>query len=250
MMASDLSYALDPVLFCRGALKFDPDPWQAKLLRRLPHRLLLLTARQVGKSTTLAAAAIHHALFEPNSLILVVSPSQRQSGELFRTIMNFYRMLNNVPRLVSDSLTRAEFSNQSRIISLPGTPDTIRGIAGADLVLLDEASRIDPELIVSLRPVIATKPNARLVFLTTPAGKKGHFYERWSQSNDWEKVKVTVDQCPRITQEFLDEELRELGPQKFAQEYLLEFLDDDAAVFPLAVIQAAFASHDVVPLWN
>ncbi len=84
--------------------------------------------------------------------------------------------------------------------------------------------------------------------MTTPAGKRGWFYEAWIGQSDWTRVKVTAKDCPRISQEFLDEELRELGAMRFSEEYGLEFRDSDEAVFPLAVIEKAF-TPEVTPLW-
>jgi hypothetical protein len=59
---------------------------------------------------------------------------------------------------------------------------------------------------------------------------------------------VTADQCPRITKEFLAEELRELGAMRFSEEYSLEFRDILEAAFPQAIIESAF-SQEVTPLW-
>jgi hypothetical protein len=64
-----------------------PDPWQAQVLRSSAHRLLLLCCRQSGKSTVSAALAWHTALAQPGSLILLLSPSLRQSQELFRKVL-------------------------------------------------------------------------------------------------------------------------------------------------------------------
>jgi hypothetical protein len=60
---------------------------------------------------------------------------------------------------------------------------------------------------------------------------------------------VAATDCPRISQEFLAEELKELGAMRFSEEYELEFRDSDEAVFPHAVIAAAFSS-EVAPLWT
>src|SRR5262245_31610069 len=60
-----------------------PDPWQEQLLRSRAERTLLLCSRQAGKSTIAAALALRVALTRPHSPILVLSPSMRQSGELF-----------------------------------------------------------------------------------------------------------------------------------------------------------------------
>jgi hypothetical protein len=82
-----------------------------------------------------------------------------------------------------------------------------------------------------------------------PAGKRGWFFEAWTGDDSWHRVRVTADQCPRISKEFLAEELRELGAQRFSEEYGLAFLDPDEAVFPSEIINRAF-THEVAPLWN
>jgi hypothetical protein len=84
-LALDLAHALDPVAFVQDRLKFEPDPWQASLLRSRAPWILLNCCRQSGKSTTTAAVALHTAIYDPG-LILLVSPSLRQSKELFAKV--------------------------------------------------------------------------------------------------------------------------------------------------------------------
>jgi len=247
MLATDLSRALDPILFAHDC-GLTPDPWQAKLLLERPARSLLLCSRQSGKSTVTALLALWTAIYEPPALVLLLSPSQRQSGELFRTVLGFHSRLEGAPALSSESALRAEFANGSRILALPGTEKTVRGYAAADLLVLDEAARVEDELLAAVRPMMATKAHGRLIALTTPAGKRGWFYESWHKGDDWNRVKVAARDCPRISQQFLAEELRELGAQRFSEEYELVFRDDDEAVFPVAVIERAF-SEEVDPLW-
>jgi hypothetical protein len=248
MMGPDLARALDPVLLAQDC-SITPDAWQADLLRSRPRRSLLLCPRQSGKSTVTSLIAEHVALYEPPALVILVSPSQRQSGELFRTVMQLHGRLADAPKLTAESALRAEYANGSRVIALPGTERTIRGLPGADLVVIDEAARVEDELLAAVRPMMATKPGARLIALTTPAGKRGWFFEAWTGTDDWHRVKVSVDQCPRISKEFLDEELRALGAQRFAEEYGLEFLDADEAVLGSEMIAAAF-TEEVRPLWG
>ena len=76
--------ALDPAAFARTRLGFRPDPHQTLVLRSDARRGLLNCTRQWGKSTVTAAKAVHHAWAYPDSLVLVVSPSARQSGEFLR----------------------------------------------------------------------------------------------------------------------------------------------------------------------
>ncbi len=77
-------------------------------------------------------------------------------------------------------------------------------------MILDEASRIEDQLLAAVRPMLATS-NGELIALTTPAGKRGFFFEAWTGDGDWERTKITADQCPRITPEFLAQELK--GPR-------------------------------------
>lgn len=248
MMALDLSRALDPVLFAHDC-GLQPDPWQAELLRAMPRRSLLLCSRQSGKSTVTALVALWTAIYQPAALVILVSPSQRQSGELFRTVIGFHSRLAGAPELTAESVLKAELANGSRIVALPGTERTIRGYAGADLVVIDEAARVDDELLAAVRPMMATKAAGRLIALTTPAGKRGWFYDAWTGDTEWTRIRVAAKDCPRISPEFLAEELRELGPIRFSEEYGLEFRDDDEAVFPVAVIERAF-TPEVTPLWH
>src|SRR5262245_52165102 len=141
MMARDLAYALDPVLLALDA-GIVVDRWQARLLRDRPRRSLMCCSRQSGKSTVTALLALWVALYEAPALVLLVSPSQRQSAELFRVVMGFYGRLSDVAPLAAESVLRAEFANGSRIIALPGSEKTTRGYSKAALIVLDEAARV------------------------------------------------------------------------------------------------------------
>lgn len=91
-LAADLLRALDPVALA-GQVGMIPDPWQAAVLRSTEPRVFLNCCRQSGKSTTAAMLAVHVATYEPGSLVLLLSPSQRQSAELYRKALTFYRSL-------------------------------------------------------------------------------------------------------------------------------------------------------------
>ena len=124
------------------------------------------------------------------------------------------------PRVHAESALRLELANGSRVVSLPGSEKTTRGYSKANLVILDEASRIEDSLISSLRPMQAVSKGARFVVMSTPWGRRGFFFERWRSTDPgWLKVEVAATECPRIPEEFLREQERELGPLLFRQEY-------------------------------
>lgn len=246
MLSSDLAFALDPVAFAES-LGITPDPWQADLLASQAQRALLLCSRQAGKSTTASLLALHTALYDAPALVVLISPSQRQSSELFRTTMGFFHRIEGAPKPTLESALRLELENGSRIIALPGSESTVRGYAAARLVIIDEASRVPDDLLAAVRPMLATT-NGRLLGLTTPYGRRGWFYKEWTAPDGWKKVRVTADQIPRISPEFLEAEEKSLGPLLFRQEYHCEFVDDGQAVFPSELIERCI-DDEVTPLW-
>jgi hypothetical protein len=223
-----------------------PDPWQQEQLQSSASRMLLLCSRQAGKSTVAAALALRVALLRPRSPVLLLSPSQRQSGELYRKILDLFRAVGRPVGVVAESALRLELANGSRIVSLPGDEKNIRGYSGVAMLIIDEAARVRDDLYYSVRPMLAVS-QGQLVALSTPFGKRGWFHDEWHSQADWVRVMVTAPQCPRITEAFLAEERRALGERWFRQEYLCSFEDTVDAVFAYEDIQAAF-SDNIEPL--
>jgi hypothetical protein len=249
MTSSPLRHAINPVLWAYECLHFTPDPWQAQVLKS-NNNLLMNVCRQAGKSTTSAALALHRAVFFPKSLILLLSPSIRQSSELYRKISDFMTQLDHPPKLEEDNRLSCVFSeNSSRIISLPGTEKTIRGYSGVSLIVMDEAARIPDELYLSVRPMLAVS-GGRMVMLSTPFGRRGVFFEAFVNGGieAWDRVEVSADACPRITKAFLDSEREALGIWWFSQEYGCQFRQTTDSVFNYDDVQAAL-SDDITPLF-
>ncbi len=243
----DADRDLEPAEWVRKKLKFAPDAIQARLLGLISKRVVLNCTRQWGKSTVTAAKAIHEASVRDGSLTLVVSPSARQSGEFIRKASEFTRRLGHKVRGDGDNEMSILLPNQSRVVGLPGSEATIRGFSAVSLLLVDEASRVEDELYLAIRPMLAAS-NGALWLMSTPFGKRGFFYEAWDRGGAaWERVEVTAEKCPRISEEHLKEERRTMGERWFRQEYLCEFVDSVSGVFDRDVVEAAIR-EDVKPL--
>jgi len=248
LMAKDIAIGLDPALIGEN-VGLHLDDWQAQVIRERPRRGLWCCSRQSGKTTTALLTTLWTVLYEAPALCLIVSPSLRQSGEAFRSFMRLYHQLDDAPALRAESALRCELENNSRIVSLPGSERTVRGFSAARLIVCDEAARIDDSLMAALRPMLGTSDGS-LVMLSTPAGRRGEFYRAWTEGGeDWQRVKVPASQCPRLSKEFLAEELRELGPDTYRQEYELEFVDDAECMFTTELIERAFTS-EVRAIWQ
>ncbi len=169
---------LDAVEFARTRLGFEPDERQMEVLRSEAKRGILNCTRQWGKSTVAAAKAVHRAYTRAESLVLVASPAERQSGELMRKAAEMVRKLGIRPRGDGDNEISLLFPNGSRIVGLPGTEATVRGFSAVSLLLIDEAARVEDAMYKALRPMLAVG-DGDLWLMSTPCGKRGFFYEAW-----------------------------------------------------------------------
>jgi hypothetical protein len=243
-----------------------PDPWQARLLRSDARQQILLCSRQAGKTTLGAALAVLTLAREAPALVLIVSPSERQSGEDVSRVKEMYDALSrprdlagptlpwyeamvrqagrdeswlSLPGKVRESALQLHLSNGSRVIGLPSSEATVRGYSAVSLLILDEAARIPDNLYRTVRPMLATS-GGRLVTMSTPFGQRGWFYDEWTNGRDWERVRVPALMCPRIDAAFLASERAALGSRWFSQEYGCSFESVEGAVFDPAAVDAAF----------
>jgi hypothetical protein len=237
-MRADLAWAVDPALWARQALGLAPDAWQEEVVRARGEQRLILASRQSGKSWITAVRALHEAVYYAPAMILLASPSESQSVELFRRLIGFWRQLPDAPRATKENETELELDNGSRVIAVPGSERTVRSKGGVTLLVIDEAARIDDGLIAAVTPMLATT-DGDLVALTTPAGKRGWFYEQWQFGTGWQRSKRTALDCPRISESFLARERERLGPVAFNVEYMCEWLDDGTSAFCSELVEAA-----------
>ena len=128
----------DAVEFARTRLGIEPDERQAEVLRSEAKRGILNCTRQWGKSTIVAAKAVHRAFTRPNSLVLVASPSYRQSGEFVLKAAEMVSMLDIEVRGDGNNDVSLLFPNGSRIVGLPGVEGRVRGFSRVSMLLIDE----------------------------------------------------------------------------------------------------------------
>ena len=244
-MMTDLKMALDPVYFAREALHFSPFPAQELILRSQSDRLLLNCTRQFGKTTCVSILALHYALFHPDALILIIAKAERQAQELLRKVRDQGLLVPDV-KYINESRTHLELQNNSRVISLPSSSSGIRGFSAPDLICADEAARIDNEMFIAIKPMLAL--GGSFYMLSTPAGKRGYFYTCWKEDASWEKHKVTIYDHPLVKPEFIEREKREMK-RFFQSEYMCEFIDLEDATFNADAVQRLF-TRDIKPLFT
>ena len=216
----EIAYRIDPALWVRMVVGVTPTVWQEQFLRaRRGASILVLTARQVGKTTAAAWAMAHTALFEPGSLSVVACPAQRQSAEAVRKVRDVLHQSS--AKIVTDNVYGLELANGSRVLALPGSDDSIRGLTVDGWIIADEAAQLKLNLMSALRPMRARRPKARLAMLSTAWSRTDPFWSAWESSGDWMRIKATVDEHPSLfPQTFLDDERVNLGEEGYKREYL------------------------------
>ncbi|HEY6331775.1 MAG TPA: terminase family protein [Blastocatellia bacterium] len=230
--------ALDPIRM-GPAVGLGLEPWQEEVMNFRSSRLLLNCHRQSGKSTAVALRALWSGLYD-RSLVLLLSPSLRQSRELFKKVTMAYEELGRpVPSAVDNQL-ELEFVTGGRIVSLPSSEATVRGFSAPGLIIMDEASRIPAALFEAIIPMQSISGGS-LILLSTPWGKRGFFYEAWAgMKGAWRRIERRATDCPRMRPEGLADARLLLDENKFEREYLCKFTEADGQYFSERVLEKAF----------
>ena len=271
---------LDRKEYIRG-LGFSPFEWQDRLLESEAKRIIILAARQSGKSTIVSSLPCHLAKYRASSLCIVIAPTEKQAKEDMLKIRQFMQLDKTYPKIKRASDDMLFLENRSRIIVVPATEAGARGYSKPDLVLIDEASRVDDEVYNSgITAMFTGNPEGRLILLSTPHGKTGFFHARWEMEGDgWDRYEICSPWIPvtgvnghdlvRMDEQhiknFIEDRkrkniwaclsprhenyeeqldiLRDQGERLYMQEFRCEFVETDATVFDYVDIEAAFESE-------
>lgn len=248
--------------------------WQSAVMRDNSRRIVINGARQAGKSTIMSGLVCHHAKFFPGSLSVILAPTLKQAQEDMGKIVNFISLDPDYPKLIKNNSEEIKLENRARILVLTATDDAARGFSNPDIILFDEASRIDDSVFNAVRPMITDNPFARIYEISTPNGKKGFFYKHYNNPR-WSRYQVRAPWYPIETSSGLElveyrdtilqddlhfffsprhynkkeqlESLQDLKKRQYEQEYCTEFVDAEDQVFAQDLIKAAFESKVDIP---
>lgn len=166
--------------------------YQSRVYRDDTRFIAWIAGRQIGKSFTGAMRAVAKCDLAPMRDFLIASPSERQSLEAIAKCKQHVEAFNTV-KIAEEIIDRTDpgalmksdtivFDNGSRIIAVPGKPDTVRGFT-ADIWMDEFAFFEDPA--ATWKAILPTISNPlkglKTAFLTsTPNGKSGRgrrFYD-------------------------------------------------------------------------
>jgi hypothetical protein len=277
----DLLFTLSPLAYIRS-LGFSPFQWQADSMQSQHSRKVIDGARQVGKSTVTAGKPCHRAKYFPRSLSVVQAATERQAVEDMEKIKDFMNRDPEYPEIKRDSDSLIELSNGSRIVVVPATEKAARGYSSPDIIIIDEASRVEDGVYKSgVIPMLTDNEKCELILISSPNGRTGFFFraftsqrwERYEVRAPWEVIDLDMQLVPAGPEEAyrkakakqgikayysprhtIESEqqmnLEEMGPLMYRQEYLCEFVEPDDQVFGYDEIERAFtAGVEPLPLF-
>lgn len=223
-----------------------------------------LWSRQTGKDFSSAEEIVRDCQQRPKTQWLIAAPSERQSVE---SLAKCREWTEAYQLAIADAFTVNErphpeallksaeivFGNGSRIIAVPGRPDTVRGFS-ANVLLTEFAFFEDDEatwraILPSItNPLRGGEKMCRVI--STPNGKQGRFFKIVDENFlnpvpnrrlSWSVHKVTIHDAVRLGLPVDIEQLREGmdDAEGFAQEFECEFLDSSNVLLPYDIIALA-----------
>ena len=233
------------------------DKWQEEFLAS-PNNKILCTGRQVGKSYICALDAVNYAISHPQQTILMIATTERQAYALFSKALGL--LVENHRKLIRQGAdrptqTRIRLTNGTEILCLPTGLSGV-GIRGLTVHRLyaDEASRIPEPVWDAVTPMMLTT-GGKTIFLSTPAGKQGMFYNVWINKDNaygsFDRFFIDSEKCieDRLISEswtavqyeaakdYLRRERSRMSELAYMQEYKGKFLDELRQFFPSELIR-------------
>jgi len=227
------------------------DGYQRRIVRDRSRFRCINKSRKTGVSTTLSGWAFQSVLIESNLDIAIVSTAERIAIEIMDKIKSIANSLPQalIPRYEINRSDKFMMPNKSRILSLPNSPPTIRGLGlkGKTYVVFDEfASAVaqEPELWDVARGFMVL--GGGMVINSTPLGRMGKFYEiaeplqaayrglrEYPKDNLWSYHEIPWFRCSRLDEATIRKDVDEIN---FKREFLVEFIDEGISFFPFDLI--------------
>lgn len=244
----------DPVYFIKnyvrishptkGVIPFNLFPFQEDVLHEFNnHRFnVILKARQLGLSTSVAGYALWMLLFYRDKNILVVATKRDTAGNLLKKVRQMYDRLPDWMQIADIAIdNRFEFrlKNGSEMKASASSSDAGRSEA-LSMLIIDEAAHVDglDDLWAALYPTLST--GGRCIALSTPNGVGNWFHRIYTESesnkNVFNHVKLHWSEHPERDQEWFDNEIRNMPPRQVAQELECSFnASGDTVIGPLDI---------------
>lgn len=196
-------------------------------------------SRQSGK-TTMAEILLIETLVKSKTNCAYISPSYSQGKKVFREITQLLGQTKLIAKKNSTDLTISLINGSFLQFFTAQSPTAIRGNTISGLLVIDEAAYLpettpDGQLLWSMviQPITKAK-KPKILFISTPNGKQGLFYDKYLEGLNSDTVKTVecnIYEDITISKEDIDELKATTPPLAWQQEFECKFLDSALTVF-------------------
>jgi len=224
----------------RGIIPFVPYEYQKQIFQKcIDNRYTIIKLpRQSGKTTVMAGFMAWQLVFNEDFKMACLAHKEMQAREILDRVKLIFENLPMwlQPGVVTWNRNNIVVDNGSNIEIGATSSGSIRGKA-FNLVYLDEFAFIPPnlqeEFYTSVLPTISSGKSSKIVITSTPKGFN-LFYKIWNDSenkkNTFARHEIRWFDPPGRDEEWKTEQLKNIGEQKFNQEYDTEFLGSSATL--------------------
>jgi phage terminase large subunit len=251
-------YGTNPELFATEVLGLRLMRHQRLFLRALAagkRRIALRSGHRVGKTLSLAVAALWHLLTKYPQKTLITAPSAGQLfGSLFPEIVSLSKKLPDFIRdllnFYTDEINLKSDPDGSFLIARtadPNKPEAFQGMHSANIMLIwDEASGIDERLFNAARGSMAS-PRAVRIMAGNPTRLHNTFHRAFTTHAEKNFcIHVSSLGLPTVDNDFVEEVRDEFGEDsnEYRVRVLGEFPEtDDDSYISNALVKAAQARN-------
>ena len=203
------------------------------------NELVLNFSRQQGK-TTLCEIIIIETLVKKKCNVFYISPDFAQGKKVYREILNLLQPTGLITKKNSSDLTIELFNGSYLGFFSCKNPTAIRGNTCSGVLILDEAAYLPEETSdgqnlwhMVIKPITKAK-KPKVIFISTPNGKHGIYYEKYLEGLTGKSVKTIecdIYKDTSMTPEEIELLKSETPPLAWQQEYLVKFLDNALTAF-------------------
>lgn len=232
-------------------------------------RIVIAAGRQSGKTYLALLICLIELISGEDRRVFWVSKTNGQAREALITlqgILNDKGIPDDFYKVRTAPDTYVEFANGGRFdLKSAERPDNIRGPAGINGLVLDEAAFASEEIWTTLRPVLGTAKGWALL-ISSPNKMDDWFHEEFKKGRegtpdynpDYASFHMTTYDNPWYPDSLIEMDKRSMSVSDFSREFLAEFVSGKDSKLDESHIQAAivrdkeiFAVHeDGEPNWR
>ena len=196
-------------------------------------------SRQSGK-TTMAEILLIETLVKSKTNCAYISPSYSQGKKVFREITQLLGQTQLIAKKNSTDLTISLINGSFLQFFTAQSPTAIRGQTISGLLVIDEAAYLpettpDGQLLWSMviQPITKAK-KPKILFISTPNGKQGLFYDKYLEGLNSDTVKTVecnIYEDTTVSKEDIELLRQTTPPLAWQQEFECKFLDSALTVF-------------------